>query len=276
MFLGGRGRAWALGVVAAGMMSGCSYVATTRLDYSPADNPAASLPRHTVLVVPLQDERAPRSFPNAFGHLFLTYVPLIPYVTVSYERLDESLDVAKHDTGEPPLPKDELFPTKMAKAIANDLRGSELFSDVQFGPEGSRTTDYVLTGTLRSTQFDLNATSYMLGMAGVLLWFVPIPVGSDVAEVRIDLALRDRQGNTVWQFPLQGSGRGLFTMYSPGAPISSQFNLEIDHYGSNDKGIDGDSLWAYHADALRSGMGEAKASLSAFLNQTGSASHASR
>jgi hypothetical protein len=265
-----------VGVIAAGIVNGCSYVATTRLDYSPVANPPAPLPRQTLLVVPLQDDRAPRSFPSEFGHLFLPYVPLLPYITIPYERLDESLDVAHRDTGEAPLPPAELFPTKMAKVIADDLRRSELFSDVQFGPEGSRTSDYVLTGTLRSTEFDEHVTSYMLGPAGVLLWMAPIPIGSDVADIRIDFALRDRQGNIVWQFPLQGSGRGLFTMYSNGAPISSSFNLQIVRYGSNDKGIDGDSLWAYHADALRSGMGAAKASLAAFLNQTSSAPHAGR
>jgi hypothetical protein len=198
--------------------------------------------------------------------MFLTYVPLLPYVSTPYERLDDSLNVATQERGAGPLPRDELFPTKMAKRIADDLRQSNLFSDVQFVPEGTGSADYVLGGLLRSTEFDVNATSYMLGPAGVLLWFVPIPMGSDTADVVIDLMLRDSQGNLVWQFPLKGNGRRIFTLYNGGgAPISNVLSLEITRYGSNDKGIDGDSLWAYHADALRSGMGEAKASLAAFL-----------
>jgi hypothetical protein len=40
----------------------------------------------------------------------------------------------------------------------------------------------------------------------------------------------------------------------------SQFG-EITRYGSNDEGIDPNSLWAYHASALRKAMGEAKVSL---------------
>src|SRR4029450_1278991 len=96
----------------------------------------------------------------------------------------------------------------------------------------------------------------------LLLCLLPIPFGSTTADVAIDLMLRDSHGNVVWQFPLKGNGRRIFTLYnSGGAPISNALTLEIKRYGSNDKGIDGDSLWAYHADALRSGMGDAKASL---------------
>jgi hypothetical protein len=51
-----------------------------------------------------------------------------------------------------------------------------------------------------------------------------------------------------------------------GAPVSNRMRLEIKRYGSNDEGIDGDSLWAYHASAIRSGMEPVKRSLSAFLN----------
>lgn len=138
---------------------------------------------------------------------------------------------------------------------------------MQFDPQGAGTADYVLSGLLRSTEFDVNATSYMLGFAGVLLWLLPIPIGSNTADVAIDLMLRDTQGNVVWQFPLKGNGRRIFTFYnSGGAPVSNALTLEIKRYGTNDKGIDGDSLWAYHADALRSGMGQAKLSLARFLS----------
>jgi hypothetical protein len=217
-------------------------------------------------VVPLTEDRPPRSYPSSLGRAFLTYVPLLPYVNIPYERLDDSLDVATKERGAGPLPREELFPTKMAKAIADDLRQSDLFSDVQFAPEGTGKADYVLSGSLRSTKFDVDLSSYMLGMAGVLLWLLPVPMGSNAADVAIDLSLRDANGNVVWQYPLKGNGQRIFTFYnSGGAPISNSASLEIKRYGSNDKGIDGDSLWAYHADALRSGMGDAKASLAAFL-----------
>ena len=245
---------------------GCSYVPTTRLDYAPIWTSTVPPVRSTLLVLRLTDDRPPRSYPSATGHMFLTYVPLIPYVSIPYERLDDSFDIATRERGIGPLPSDELFPTKMAKMIADDLRQSRLFSDVQFMPEQTGTADYVLTGVLHSTEFDVNATSYMLGMPGVLLWLLPIPIGSNTADIAIDLMLRNSHGDAVWQFPLKGNARRTFTLYnSAGAPVSNVLSLEIKRYGSNDKGIDGDSLWAYHADALRMGMGEAKASLAAFL-----------
>jgi hypothetical protein len=255
----------ALLVAAAASVSGCSYIATTRLDYAPAGALGQPPAPTSIAVVPLAEERPERSYPVQFNRMFLTYVPLIPYVSIPYERLDESYDVTRRERGWPHEPN-EHFTIKMAEAMANDLRQSGLVEDVRFAPEGTAEADYVLSGTLKKSEFDVNATSYMLGMPGVLLWLLPIPIGSNTAEVEIDLALRDRSGRTVWQYPLRGNARKIFTLYnSSGAPVSNVFSLEIKRYGSNDKGIDGDSLWAYHADALRSGMGEAKASLAQYL-----------
>ena len=58
----------------------------------------------------------------------------------------------------------------------------------------------------------------------------------------------------------------MFTLYnSAGKSTSSQHRIEIKKYGSNDFGIDGNSYWAYHAEALRSGMAGAKASMAEAL-----------
>ncbi|MFN8640668.1 MAG: hypothetical protein U0802_03025 [Candidatus Binatia bacterium] len=251
--------------LAALALAGCSYVPTTRLDYAPLGAPAQPRPA-SLAVIPLADERPPRMYPAAGGVMFLTYVPLVPYVEIPYERLDQSLQIGRREVGDD-LPDDELFPSKMARAMADDLARSGLFREVTFVPSGaSPSSDYVLRGTLRSTRFDLNATSYMLGMAGVLLWLAPLPIGSNTADVAIDLELVDRAGQVVWHHALQGHGRKVFTLYnSGGAPITNRMRLEITRYGSNDKGIDPDSLWACHAEALRAGMGDAKASLAAFL-----------
>ncbi len=245
--------------------SGCSYVATTRLDYAPAGAVAQRPAPVSLAVVPLEEDRPPRFYPSSLGRGFLTYVPLLPYVTIPYERLDESLEVATRERGGTLAPS-EHFTVKMAEAMANDLRQSGMFEEVRFVPEGTADADYVLSGKLHKTEFDVNMTSYMLGMAGVLLWLAPIPMASNTAEVHIDLLLRDRSGETVWQYPLRGDARRIYTLYnSGGAPVSNRLTLEIKRYGSNDKGIDGDSLWAYHADALRSGMAEAKVSLAQFF-----------
>lgn len=261
-------RALALLAVAAALCSGCSYVPTTSMAYAPEGAVRQPVPA-TLAVVPLTEGRPDRYYPSLLGRAFLTYVPLIPYVEVPYERLDESLAVAARDRGET-LPPGQMFPDKMALAIADDLERSGLFSKVTFVPEGTPDADYTLHGTLRSTELDVNMTSYMLGMPGVLLWLLPIPNGSTTVDVVIDLELHDRAGQTVWTFPLKGDSRKVFMMYtSSGAAISNRLTLEIPKYGDNDKGIDPRSLWAYHADALRGGMGAAKVSLAQYLASPG-------
>lgn len=251
-------------LVATALLGGCSYVPTTSMAYAPKGAPAQPVAA-SLAVVPLSEGRPDRYYPSSLGRAFLTYVPLIPYIEIPYERLDESLAVAARDRNQT-LPPGQMFPDKMALAMAEDLKQSDLFSSVVFVPEGTPDADYTLHGTLRSSEFDVNITSYMLGMAGVLLWILPIPNGSNTADVVIDLELRDRAGQTVWTFPLKGHARKIFMLYtSTGAAISNRLTLEIVKYGDNDKGIDPRSLWAYHADALRSGMGEAKTSLAVYL-----------
>lgn len=254
-----------VGAVCILAQSGCSYIPTLRMDYAPLGSPAPRPAPYSLAVTTLEENRPPRHYPSQLGRGFLTYVPLLPYVNIPYERLDESLDVTTQRRGGT-LPPAEHFTQKIAEAIHADLRQSGLFRDVQLLRSGTPDTDYVLSGRLRSSRFDVNVTSYMLGMAGVLLWIAPIPLGSNTADVHVDLTLTDRAGHEVWQHSLKGHSRRIFTFYnSGGAPVSNRLSLEIKRYGRNDKGIDGDSLWAYHADALRSGMAEAKASLAAFL-----------
>jgi hypothetical protein len=213
--------------------------------------------------------------------MFMTYIPLLPYVRIPYERLDETsgLHEKRKEQRNQPLPrKTEPFPSAIAQAIADDLHSSGLFREVLFSGAENPTVDYdyVLDGELTSTEFDQYATSYMLGMAGVLLWILPIPCGEHTATVAANLYLRDRNGHVVWEHKLSGEGSRIFTMYnSGGAPVSSRYRLEIKRYGSNDEGIDGDSLWAYHASATRSGMEDMKKSLAAFLSQAPSGSSAS-
>jgi hypothetical protein len=106
----------------------------------------------------------------------------------------------------------------------------------------------------------------MLGPAGVLLWFLPIPIGKDAATVAIDLEVRDSAGTALWSRSFAERASRLFTLYdSGGESTSSQYRITITRYGSNDLGIDGDSFRAYHAEALRKGMGDVKESLATAL-----------
>jgi len=154
------------------------------------------------------------------------------------------------------------------KSVAEDLSSPGLFSEVRLIDDGPRPldVDYVLEGALESTEFNLYTSSYMLGMVGVLLWILPIPNGKQVGTVEIAFSLQDRSGAEVWADRLTGASSRIYTMWNGGGgAISSRYSLEIKRYGTNDEGIDGDSLWAYYASALRTGMGAVKESLALFL-----------
>jgi hypothetical protein len=249
----------------------CAYAPTTSLAYRPLPIDAKPGARPALAVEPFSEARPPRSYPSGLGSMFKTYIPLLPYVRIPYGRLDETSVVheeAKKERGHPLDRETQHFTQSMPRAIADDLRASGLFSEVRVlsAGEAPAAGAYVLGGSLKSTEYDVNATSYMLGIAGVLLWLLPIPCSWQTGHVEAELRLVDPAGQVVWQHALSGEGQRIFTLYnSGGAPVSSRYRLEIKRYGSNDEGIDGDSLWAYHASAIRSGMGPVKESLAAYL-----------
>jgi len=246
---------------------GCAYVPTASLHYDPAVVDTHAPADARLAVLPLVDSRAPKRYPGLQGRLFMTYVPLLPYVKVSYERLDESFMLHRRNLGVSPAP-DEHFSVAIAAEIARDLGGSGLFREVRFTPDPADAAccDLVLAGTLRSTQFDIYATSYLLGAPGVLLWLLPIPFGKDEATLDVELELRNAAGVRLWSQAFSERASKLFTLYnSSGASTSSLYRIEIKRYGSNAIGIDSDSIWAYHAEALRRGMAGVKRSLATAL-----------
>ncbi len=245
------------------LLAACAYTPTSSLHYDPIPSHAPSFSPYRLAVLPLEEGRPPRRYPGLQGNLFKTYIPLLPYVKVEYERLDESRLLHLQNQGGA-SDGTERFTVAFAREIARDLDASGLFREVSFVPdvESAEAYDLVLAGTLTSSAFDIYTTSYMLGMAGVLLWFLPIPLGKDEATVAADLEITDRSGSVVWRDSFSEHASRMFTLYnSAGESTSSQYRIEIKRYGSNDLGIDGDSFWAYHAEALRSGMGAMKSSL---------------
>jgi hypothetical protein len=247
---------------------GCAaYTPTASLEYDPTPISVSEPLDETVAVLPLEEARGPKLYPGLQGHLFKAYIPLLPYVTVPYERLDESHILHQRNLGRTTLPA-EHFTFAFAQEIARDLQHSGLFRKVDFvaNEQEASEHDLVLRGTLRSTQFDITVSSYMLGMPGVLLWLLPIPLGKNTATVTLDLNLEDDSGETLWSHSFSERADKLFTLYnSGGGSTSSRFRIEITRYGSNDLGIDEKSNWAYHAEALRRGMKGAKASISETL-----------
>jgi hypothetical protein len=224
-------------------------------------------------VVPFQDERPPRKYTTA-GKMFLVYVPLLPYVPLDFERLDESMRIQGEQISgrglmnKPPEDSRYMYPVSFPRAIADDLRSSGLFRDVTFVEDGTPSGyDLVLTGALRESPMRLSASSYLLGVPGVLLWFLPIPNQRTTAEVVLDVRVREvAMDATVWEQSLRGDVSRFATLYTPGMTYGRAgpfaFNLLPV---PKDAKVDRASLFSWHFEALRRAMEEARPELAAAL-----------
>jgi hypothetical protein len=257
-----RPAAWALLTT----LAACAGTATQQLAYTPLGAPAARPLAASLVVVPFADGRPPRPYPAQTASAFWLLVPLLPSVSVDYERLDESRAAERLIRGALPQ-REDFFAAMVARAVAADLAASRLFADVEFAATQPVDADLVLGGTIVSTRFTTTTTSYLLGMPGVLLWLSGLPNGRDTIEMAIDLELRDRAGAVQWRYPLRAAATRIFDLYTSGGHQLSTGtgSLSIPSYGENDKGIDPDSLWAFHSEALRTGMAAARQSLARYL-----------
>jgi hypothetical protein len=224
-----------------------------------------------------EEARPPRVYTTQ-GRAFLTYVPLLPYVTLPYERLDESVqqlgeDVRVYDVRDmPPAPPFETYtyPVSVPRAIADDLAASGLFASVQYvgdrdAPPGY---EYVLNGAVRASPLRSTATPFCLGMAGVLLWLLPVPMQKTTADVAVDLVLTDtRSGRVVWRDTLTGEVSRIATIYNDPIVYGSagQWSFNLLPLQDDVATVDRHSLFSWHFEALRRAMEAAKPSLAQAL-----------
>jgi hypothetical protein len=120
---------------------------------------------------------------------------------------------------------------------------------------------------VRESPLRNSATSFGLGMVGVVLWFIPVPMQKTSASVTVDLQLADaRSGEVVWTRSLESDVSRLATMYSSaivyGRGGAFSFNLLPP---PSDAQVDRSSLFSWHFEALRRGMLEARTDLAAKL-----------
>ena len=79
---------------------------------------------------------------------------------------------------------------------------------------------YVLSGSVRASPLDETSTSYGLGMAGVLLWVLPIPMHKTSASVTVDLVLTDTaSGSVIWRDTITSGLSRTVTLYGTSAMI---------------------------------------------------------
>ncbi len=262
-------------------LAACQLRPRFDLGYDVPQASRAPVSSASLLVLPFQDERCPRRY-STQGRTFLTYIPLLPYVTIPFNRVDEIvIENSERGGGAFSLvspvvqrierPEDAHFTVSFPAAIAQDLRASRLFARVEFAKErpADADFDYLLTGTLVHSEYRTALTSYCLGIAGVLLWLLPIPMCKVTGEVELDLVLQDAAtGQTVWQKRVSGSETSYRTMYGTSSMIHGTgvgaFTFQVQK-GSNDDYVNPYSLFWWSFMALRDAMEQAKPDLEVFL-----------
>ena len=267
------GRVSALALTAL-LCSACQLTPNFDTGYE-LDGPIATSPPKGALAVKRFDDARPARTFNTTARLFLLYIPLVPSIGFDFERLDESVQIISQQieasgagftrgADQPVAPAFDTYtyPASFPRAIAADLNASGLFTAASYvGGEPVGDATYVLEGTLRQSNLHRGTTSFMLGMAGVLLWLVPVPMSRTSTEVVVDAKLSDaHSGAVVWQGTLDGELSRLITIYTSSAMVYGRagafsFNLEPP---PSDARVNRRSLFSWHFGALRRAMVKAR------------------
>ncbi|MGH7785521.1 MAG: hypothetical protein ACRERC_01570 [Candidatus Binatia bacterium] len=239
------------------VVSGCTIRANLDTGFVQWPPSATTEKRDALAVQRFVDERPPRVYTTG-GRGFMTYIPVLPYVAMPFERLDESALKAGVEVGATMPPFEQFtYPVSMARAIAVDLKASGLFEDVVYvGSDSPAAYRYALSGTLRASPLEKDLTSYGLGFVGVLVWLVPIPIGQTWASVTLDLVVTDTvTQERVWQRRLQREYSKWFTFWNSGPTLVyggvASFDIKQVPYPA---GVDRNSLFSWHFEILRQAM----------------------
>ena len=263
-------------VIALGLVAGCQLTPTFNTGYR-SDWMSSATVSGRLAVRRFDDQRPPRVY-TQLDHMYLTSLPLVPYVTSPYERVDESVRLLSRqiETDGPGTPRiaeqhpapdfeEYTYPASIARAVADDLRAAKVFSAVEYvGTTSLKGFRYVLSGTIRETPLWVTHTSYGLGAPGVLLWFTGLPMQKTTAVVALDLQLEDTERQeAIWRHELRGEVSRISVLYtssemSYGREISESFNIVPP---PSDAQVDHHSLFGWHFEALRRAMQEARPGL---------------
>jgi hypothetical protein len=264
--------------------AGCQITPTFTTGYYVYQETLRPQPIQSSLAVKRFEEARPDRLYTKQGRMFLTYIPLLPYVSLPFERLDESVNIQSNSIktsgsgitagasqNVAPDFEEYTYPASVPRAIAADLDATGLFDKVVYvGTEATDSYRYVLSGQVRESPLHETVSSYGLGMGGVLLWFLPIPMEKTSAGIVVDLTLTDTATDTViWNDTIESEVSRLITLYNSSAMVygrSGAFSFNLIPPPS-DSQVDQKSLFSWHFEALRRAMQDAKPKLAAALQE---------
>lgn len=178
----------------------------------------------TVAVLPSRDSR---QVSNQMAGVFLYLVPGWPYGTIKYNRPEAGAGFLTLNTYNADITED------LPKAIAQHLNESGLVKRAYFDFGGtSDRADYVLESEVREARYRGHMWSYGISAFCPYLWLLGAPIGTSTVYLDIQLALKNRDGGTVWateiinQFKVTQGFYCNFGRDLDGLPISLQNGLE--------------------------------------------------
>jgi hypothetical protein len=147
-------------------------------EYAPATASAGK-----AVVLPYRDAR-----PGENSNMIAMYlVPLLPYGWTTQEIPESKPDHLTSTYWNDYKPVDD-YP----KALVQDLRNAGIFSDASFASAVGN-ADYVINGTIYSTEYSGKLLSYGLSGWGPFLWLFGAPAASTSNTLSVELTCTDRR-----------------------------------------------------------------------------------
>lgn len=167
-------------VLAVALTTGCS--SQKAWVYHPNSYPPAAMDTGKKIVVLPFDDARPNENHNLYG---LYLIPLMPF---GWQTLNAPEGIQIHTTSGMWL---NYKPTEdFPKALAEDLRGTGLFSDAFFDYRREN-SDYAVEGKILSTKYIGRLITYGLSVYGPDLWLIGFPAAWTENDLSLDLRLVD-------------------------------------------------------------------------------------
>jgi len=190
-------------ILTIGVLTGC--LGTRGWEYPPGPHNTylgltapQSIPAKLV-VLPLEDHRGS----EVQEEYWKVAIPLIPSSTTFYDRPETAVDPEQVDV--------VLFdpPQDFSRALADEIREAGIFSSVAFSDKShAPPSDLIMRGRLKSTRWERNISTYLLGPVGTVFWILGLPMGNTTTTLELDLQITPagNPSNVLWSFKMEFEG----------------------------------------------------------------------